>query len=351
MKVFYPAFGITALILAATFYWQGPEILWIVIILAILELSLSFDNAVVNATVLKRMTPFWQQMFLTVGILIAVFGMRLLFPILIVSLTAGLSMSEVVRMALDTPEKYEEALTAAHPSIAAFGGIFLLMIALDFFFESRDIRWIAPLEKMLSKIGGVDALSSTVALIIIAVSANALEGEEAHTVLVSGIWGLVTYLAVNGLAGFFEVEADEDDEETAGISGPASRAGGAVATTAKASFFLFLYLEVLDASFSFDGAISAFAISNQIFVIATGLGIGALYIRSMTVYLVRQGTLDEYRYLEHGAHYAIAVLGILLFGSLFWEIPEVVTGLTGVAFIGASFLSSIQMNKKEKVTA
>lgn len=351
MKVFYPAFFITALVLGATLVWQGPDILWIVIILAILELSLSFDNAVVNATVLKRMTPFWQQMFLTVGILIAVFGMRLLFPILIVSLTAGLSMSEVVRMALDTPEKYEAALTAAHPSIAAFGGIFLLMIALDFFFESRDIRWIAPFEKMLSKIGGVDALSSTIALIVIAVSANALEGEESHTVLVSGIWGLVTYLAVNGLAGFFEVEADEDDEETAGISGPSSRAGGAVATTAKASFFLFLYLEVLDASFSFDGAISAFAISNQIFVIATGLGIGALYIRSMTVYLVRQGTLDEYRYLEHGAHYAIAVLGIILFGSLFWEIPEVVTGLTGVAFIGASFLSSLRQNKKERLAA
>lgn len=351
MKVFYPAFAITGLVLAATLYWQGPAVLWIVIILAILELSLSFDNAVVNATVLKRMTPFWQQIFLTIGILIAVFGMRLLFPILIVSLTANLSMTEVVRMALDTPEKYEAALTAAHPSIAAFGGIFLLMIALDFFFESRDIRWIAPLEKLLAKIGGVDALSSTIALLIIVVTANSLGSEEGHTVLVSGIWGLVTYLAVNGLAGFFEVEADDEDEETAGISGPSSRAGGAVATTAKASFFLFLYLEVLDASFSFDGAISAFAISNQIFVIATGLGIGALYIRSMTVYLVRQGTLDEYRYLEHGAHYAIAVLGVLLFGSLFWEIPEVVTGLTGVAFIGASFLSSIRQNKKEKAAA
>jgi hypothetical protein len=351
MKVFYPAFAITGLVLAATLYWQGPTILWIVIILAILELSLSFDNAVVNATVLKRMTPFWQQIFLTIGILIAVFGMRLLFPILIVSLTANLSMMEVVRMALDTPEKYEAALTSAHPSIAAFGGIFLLMIALDFFFESRDIRWIAPLEKLLSKIGGVDALSSTIALLIIVVTANSLESEEGHTVLVSGIWGLVTYLAVNGLAAFFEVGADEEDEETAGISGPSSRAGGAVATTAKASFFLFLYLEVLDASFSFDGAISAFAISNQIFVIAAGLGIGALYIRSMTVYLVRQGTLDEYRYLEHGAHYAIAVLGILLFGSLFWEIPEVITGLTGVAFIGASFLSSIRQNRREKVAA
>ena len=216
MKVFYPAFAITGLVLAATLIWQGPEILWIVMILAILEISLSFDNAVVNATVLKRMTPFWQQMFLTVGILVAVFGMRLLFPILIVSLTAGIGMSDVVRMALDTPEKYEAALTAAHPSIAAFGGIFLLMIALDFFFESRDIQWVAPFEKLLSKIGGVDALSSTIALIVIVVSANALGAEEGHTVLVSGIWGLVTYLAVNGLAGFFEVEADEDDDNDEG---------------------------------------------------------------------------------------------------------------------------------------
>jgi len=176
-----------------------------------------------------------------------------------------------------------------------------------------------------------------------------VENDIAPTVLLAGALGLITYLAVNGLAGFFEVEADPDDEEAAGISGSSSAAGGALATTAKASFFLFLYLEVVDASFSFDGAISAFAISNQIFVIATGLGIGALYIRSMTVFLVRQGTLSEYRFLEHGAHYAIITLAILMLTSLVSEIPEIVTGLTGVTLILASYVSSISANRKEQL--
>ena len=85
-----------------------------------------------------------------------------------------------------------------------------------------------------------------------------------------------------------------------------------MALAGKAAFFMFLYLEVLDASFSFDGVIGAFAITNDIVLMALGLGIGAMYVRSLTVYLVRQGTLDDYVYLEHGAHYAIGALAVIL---------------------------------------
>ena len=134
----------SAAVLAAVGYFGSPELLLIAAILAVLEVSLSFDNAVVNATVLQRMSPFWQRLFLTVGILIAVFGMRLVFPILIVVFTANLDFMSVVNLALQEPEKYAEALHLAHPAIAAFGGAFLMMIFLDFVFESREIRWIAP---------------------------------------------------------------------------------------------------------------------------------------------------------------------------------------------------------------
>ncbi len=92
---------------------------------------------------------------------------------------------------------------------------------------------------------------------------------------------------------------------------------------------MFLYLEVLDASFSFDGVIGAFAITNDIVLMALGLGIGAMYVRSLTVYLVRQGTLDDYVYLEHGAHYAIGALAVILMVTIQYQINEVITGLVG----------------------
>ena len=75
----------------------------------------------------------------------------------------------------------------------------------------------------------------------------------------------------------------------------------------------FLYLEVLDASFSFDGVIGAFALTNNILLIAIGLGVGAMYVRSMTIMLVERGTLAQFRYLEHGAFYSIFALSIVMF--------------------------------------
>ena len=114
----------------------------------------------------------------------------------------------------------------------------------------------------------------------------------------------------------------------------------------KAAFFLFLYLEVLDATFSFDGVIGAFAITSDPVIIAIGLGIGAMYIRSLTVFLVRKGTLGEYVYLEHGAQWAIGALAVVLLVTIKYEVPEVVTGLIGVGFIGAALVSSIIRNKR-----
>jgi hypothetical protein len=119
----------------------------------------------------------------------------------------------------------------------------------------------------------------------------------------------------------------------------------AVGVAGRAAFFLFLYLEALDASFSFDGVIGAFAITQDIFIIATGLGVGAMYIRSITVYLVRKGTLSDYVYLEHGAHWAIGALAVILLVTIKHEVPEVVTGLVGVGFIGAAFISSLIRNR------
>ncbi|MGW0116916.1 DUF475 domain-containing protein [Streptomyces sp. NPDC003327] len=358
LKTFGWSFAITALGLVAAVLYGGWEAFGIVAILCILEISLSFDNAVVNAGILKKMNAFWQKIFLTIGILIAVFGMRLVFPVVIVAISAKIGPIEAVDLALNDAERYEQLVTDAHPSIAAFGGMFLLMIFLDFIFEDRDIKWLGWLERPLAKLGKIDMLSVCIALIVLAISAmtfatqahqhGGTHVDKASTVLLSGVFGLITYLVVGGLSGYFENKLEEEEEREHEAEEEARRSGkqvSAIQLAGKAAFFMFLYLEVLDASFSFDGVIGAFAITNDIVLMALGLGVGAMYVRSLTVYLVRQGTLDDYVYLEHGAHYAIGALAVILMVSIRYQIPEVVTGLIGVALIAWSFWSSVRRNK------
>lgn len=297
-------------------------------ILAVLEISLSFDNAVVNAKILGRMNPWWQRMFLTVGILIAVFGMRLLFPLIVVALAAHINPLEALHLAIQQPQVYAHHLHMAHPSIAAFGGAFLGMLFLDWLLEEREIHWLAPVERQLARLGKLDNVAVILMGITLIVAANTL----GHTqdVLLAGIMGMVAYLAVSAFDSLFE---------------------DATSTAIKGGLAAFMYLELIDASFSFDGVIGAFAITSNIFLIALGLGIGALYVRGLTVYLVRKGTLAEYRYLEHGAHWAIGILAVLLLLTIKWEIPEVVTGGFGVGLIVAAFITSVMHNKRDAAIA
>jgi len=286
-----------------------------------------------------------------------VFGMRLLFPLLIVGITAKLNPVEAVRLALkhgdaDKQGSYGYLLHQAHPAIAAFGGMFLLMLFLDFVFEEREITWLSWLERPLAKIGKLDQLSVVIALGALALaaytmgeSADTSEHHRISTVLVAGVLGIATYLLVNGLGEFFDADDDADDEEAELDAKLAKNKTRLV--VGRAAFFLFLYLEVLDASFSFDGVVGAFAITPDPIIIAIGLGIGAMFIRSLTVYLVKKGTLSEYVYLEHGALWAIGALAVILLITIEYEVPEVVTGLIGVGFIGAALISSIFRNRRE----
>ncbi|GAA2624461.1 DUF475 domain-containing protein [Streptomyces vastus] len=357
LRTFGWSFAVTAAGLAFAAWQWGWEAFGIVLILSILEISLSFDNAVVNAGILKKMNAFWQRIFLTIGIMVAVFGMRLVFPVVIVAISAEVGPIEAVQLAIQEPGRYEDLVTDAHPAIAAFGGMFLLMIFLDFVFEDRDIKWLGWLERPLAKLGRIDMLSVCIALVVLLVTAMTFathahvstgHADKTSTVLLSGVAGLITYLVVGGLSGYFEDKLEEEEEHEHEEEEKARAEGkpvSVVGLAGKAAFFLFLYLEVLDASFSFDGVIGAFAITNHIFWMALGLGIGAMYVRSLTVYLVRQGTLDDYVYLEHGAHYAIGALAAILLITIQHQISEIITGLVGVFLIAASFLSSVRRNR------
>lgn len=353
MKHFKFSIIFTLVCLALSAYWgltHGANAgvsamlnaLAITMILAVMEVSLSFDNAVVNASVLKHWDPFWKKLFLTVGILVAVFGMRLLFPIVIVAVTAEMSMLDVVHMALDNPVEYSQRLVAHHAEISAFGGMFLLLVFLNFLFDDeKDTHWFHFLEHRLANLASVPAMSVFISLIALLVMAAYVPDHERLVVTIAGIWGIVVYIGVQVIGHLLEGNSEEDEEET-------SNNGEAVKAVMKGGIGGFLYLEVLDASFSFDGVIGAFAITNDVIIIMLGLAIGAMFVRSMTMYLVEKDTLDAYVFLEHGAHYAIGALALIMLASgTGLHVPEIVTGLIGVAFIVWAIFSSIQHKKKE----
>jgi hypothetical protein len=304
--------------------------LWVALVLGVMETSLSLDNAVVNATVLKRMSPFWQKMFLTVGILIAVFGMRIVFPLLIVAVAGQIGFFEAGRIALEEPEHYKEIITAAHVGISGFGGAFLALVGLTFFFDSdKDVHWAPWIEEMFARAGGFSVMPYALTALMFGLFSFAVAPEEMQTYLVSASAGVATFFAVKKISALLEVSEKTEN------------------AVARVGLGAFLYLEVLDASFSFDGVIGAFALSNNIILIGLGLGIGAMFVRSLTVLLVKEGTLNEYRYLEHGAFWAIlALAGIMMVSPLF-EMPQAVTGFIGAALIAAAFVGSKRYNERD----
>jgi len=332
-------FTLACLALGAWYGWEMTgnlaamaSLLWIIVVLSILEISLSFDNAVVNASVLKDMDDVWQRRFLTWGMIIAVFGMRIVFPLAIVAIAAGLGPLDALNLSLNNPAEYERIVSSAHVGIAGFGGAFLAMVGLSFFFDGeKDVHWISWIEEKLSVVSSIKAAEIALLLLVLYGISGMLAPDEALTFMVAGVLGLVTFIAVEAISTILEMR-----EEAMKLQGAVVRSG----------LGGFLYLNILDASFSFDGVIGAFALSNNMVVIALGLSIGAMFVRSMTIHLVKQGTLAEYRYLEHGAFWAIIALGGIMLLSAKFHIPETITGLIGAVLIGLSLWWSIRHNRR-----
>jgi hypothetical protein len=318
------------MVFLGVFFKSGSAALWPVFILAIIEITFSFDNAVLNSEVLSRMSRIWRTIFLTVGIAIAVFGVRLILPLVLVAATTGLGVGHVLDMALHHPDEYAENLHEGYPVIAAFGGVFLLMIGLRFLAEERETKWLPFIEHGIAKHRRPWLIPIAGAAVTTIIMATVLRPGDMRIVIAAGL-GALTFLIIKGISTAIE----------------SRQAGGRVSK--HHNWINFLYLEMLDASFSFDGVIAAFAITKDVVLIAAGLGIGALYVRSITVHLLEKGTLNDYRYLIHGAHYAIIILGLILILSMKVELPEWFTGLIGITIIAWAFISSIRHNRSHKL--
>lgn len=341
MQYFFWSYIVTIIGVIFAWFWgdhvqSGTGLLsvFIVLVLSILEISLSFDNAVINAIKLQKMNEKWRRRFLTWGMLIAVFGMRFLFPVLVVAIFAQISMVEVARIALSDSHKYTYYLHQAHAPIVAFGGTFLMMLSLDYFFDDKkDVHWIKELEKKLAYLGSIRGTEAIVTLLALFVIQQYVFSYQKLYVILSGVSGIIIYLLINGITDWLDKKEEENIKQFA-------------STIRGAGLIGFLYLELIDASFSLDGVLGAFALSKDILIITIGLSIGAMFVRSLTIMLVEKKALSKYLYLEHGAHWAIGALAVIMLISTFQVVHEMITGCIGLVFISLSLISSLIHNKK-----
>ena len=318
---------VAATIVIGSIFFKGWGVILPLLVLAVVEIIFSFDAAVINSQVLSTMRRVWRIAFLTVGILIAIFLVRAILPIALVSTSIDESISYVWDLALNNPELYAVELEEAYPVIAAFGGVFLLMVGLRFFGERRSVKWLNGVEAPLGEFNQPWKISATGAVLAVAAIYVVLAPGDTR-VAVAGMLGALTFFGVKLLGRLL-------------LGRQTKHAHG----THRHGLSQFLYLEVLDASFSFDSVIAAFAITTNVVVITAGLAIGAIFVRSMTVHLLQEGTLKEYRYLVHGAHYTILALALLLLAGIKFEIPEAIAGVIGLAIILTAFRSSHRHNK------
>ena len=340
-RIFWFSVLVTTAALIGAAWGLGWSALLVMLVLIVVEITFSFENAIINAKILTKLSKFWQNIFLTVGIFIAIFGMRVVFPILIVVITAGLGWREVLDLALNKPDEYAHALDAAHPQIAAFGGAFLLMLALHFFLDrNRQTLWFSRLEGWFQKYATFWMPAAAAVVVIGALAALPFNEHRTET-LFAGAIGMFTYSFLHLLIRIFEGVKARSDRHSL------TKGKKVLEQTGMVAFTSFLYLEILDASFSFDSVIGAFAITQDVVLIALGLGVGAVWVRSLTIFMVRRGTLSTYRYLEHGAHYTVFVLAAVLLLSIFWHVPEVIAGIVGIGLIGSAIYSSHKANQLE----
>ena len=314
----YSLICLVAVLLTAAFIHPFWLTLYTCGVLVLFEVALSFDNAIVNANILQHLSPFWQRIFLTWGIVIAVFVVRFCLPVLLVYFASNYSMAKVLHVVFHNPNQYQHLLQQAMPIISGFGGGFLWMLFIGFLAHAAKTKsyWFKWLEqfKLWHKLWW-----QILAMLIVGVAAAWLSHDIA--LFWAYIIGAVLQWGISLLRG---------NNQNAKLGRMLLKAG----------LLGFIYLELIDASFSLDSVLGAFAITDDIIIIMVGLGCGALVIRALTVQMVKHGTLQKWRYLEHGAHYAIGALALILLAKNLVHVPEWLAGTASLVIILAAVIHS-----------
>lgn len=349
IKYFYGFFAVWFVATILLYLYGGFFAVYQGTILSVLELSLSFDNAVVNATILATMGLVWRKRFLLWGMLIAVFGVRFVFPILIVYFSTSMGFIDSFNLAITSPDEYERVIESSHHVIMSFGGMFLLMLFLKFIFdENKDLHWIRMIEDFavkMSKIGDVKILFILFSMIGITYLApdQVVMGDEMVKVnkieiLAPMIIGVIAFYLIEFFKGFIENKSDDDETSGEKIDTKITQLSG--------GFISFLYLEMIDMSFSLDGVLGAFAVTQNIVIIMLGLGIGAMAVRSLTIFMVEREVVSKYIYLEHGAMWSIGLLSLSMLFQIFYHLPPMLITTFAIVPIAFAFIHSIYKNKE-----
>ena len=295
------------------------SIILIVIGLVLFETVSSIDNAVINAQVLSTMSEKARRWFLVWGFLIVVFLLRGLLPFAIVWITnPSLGPAGVVTAAFSSDPKVHEAVELSAPILLIGGGTFLIFLFFHWLFLEPKKFGLRG-ERFIQSLGvWFYAIVSIVLAIIVWFALK--------------INPLMAFGAVIGSTAFFITHGFKENAEKA-------ERGLLAGSQARSDLSKIFYLEVIDATFSIDGVVGAFAFTLSVPLILLGNGIGALVVRQVTMHNIER--IQKYAYLKNGAMYSILFLGaIMILNSFGFHIPEWFTPIVTAIIIGYFFIKS-----------
>lgn len=296
----------------------------IVLGLCIFEIIVSIDNAVINAEVLGTMSKKAKRWFLIWGLLIAVFLIRGLLPWAIVWATIpGLGPIEALTATFSSDPSIHTAIDKATPILFMGGGMFLVFIFFHWLFLEPKNFGLRP-EKFFHRHGvWFFAVVSIILATIVWYSMKI-----SPMLAFSAVLGSTAFFITHG----FKENAEQSEKEL--LSGHST----------KSDLSKILYLEVIDATFSIDGVLGAFAFTLSVPLILIGNGIGAFVLRKLTMGNIER--IKKYKYLKNGAMYSILVLGVIMlidgFGA---HVPQYVSPLVTFIVIGYFLYKSVRANR------
>lgn len=299
------------------------ETIVVLIGLIVFEVVNSLDNAIVNAHILRKMDKVWRRRFITIGIFTSVFLVRFMVPFAILWIALpGVGIADLLSSFSVETEATAQAMEATKPLILVFGGVFLLYLYFHWLFIEKKHPLF--LERFLKEQHGVwfFAFAS-----IILIGIMWFARSDPNMMLAAAI-GSTTFFIIYG----FKELAEKQEKRLAGIG-------------AASGLSMFMYLEVLDATFSFDGVIGAFAFTTNLLLIVIGIGIGAIVVREMTIRGIDH--VAKYKWLKNGAMTAIGFLGgFMVVESFGLDMPIYIPTLATLALLGISFYKSHKLLRR-----
>jgi hypothetical protein len=260
-----------------------------------------------------------RRWFLLWGLIFAVFAVRGLLPWLIVWLsTPSLGPIGALTATFSSDPVVIAAIEQSAPILLMGGGVFLIFLFFHWLFLEEKHFGLRGERYIATKGVWFFAIVSVLLAVIVWF---ALEKSP-----------MIAFGAVIGSTAFFIVHGFRQNAEAA----EKKMLHGNMSDLSK-----IFYLEVIDATFSIDGVVGAFAFTMAVPLIIIGNGLGAFVVRELTVRNVDK--IKKYIYLKNGAMYSILILGcIMILDSFGFPIPFWVSPLLTFGIVGWFFLKSIK---------